>query len=1562
MSNPTGTLREISQAQASRNYLSKVFAQRLTLTQVAQSMIQEWITDTFAGSSLQADNSWIGVIQRTKTGSVAYGQLTTLSDALIARCMSATLLNYTSGHHQLLRQLPAEGFQPVGAAISVEDVERMLNALAPQLLEGFCVRLVAYWNARIEGQASHSRWEAVSKQLRACLLTARQNPPLSLQERKMLLGEGSDVQVLWAYQEDRQALGAPNPLRIYQVYAAQAGLPGEWLPLLVLQRQLNEGLVSLVYLPVMALLKLDTLDQLGSLLPRYMSTYTPGLPLSWVLKEPHTDVFDALAQSLLERQLRSVRRIDWSVLATVGSYERLLIKLTSPLAWFNPDYVQQPHEEQLPIWLQTAGGADRQAYGQWLARLAHLQQCTAGASFLDGLEPIDVYARKALQRQMRLDHPQEVIINPDDYLLTFERTQGGTVGWTQRATRTLTEWALENPFASAYARVQISNQAQPGYVPDWWIKPDYLKQLIETVDVGKHYPALLNRLLLSDPVESARRRRLFVDQMAIQLPLHALENSLRQRNGFTQSGVSVVQAILQDEGRLDTQVIVARPLAFLTHAGGVAHKARNLFVIGPRDNSDLPHILYRPDQHEAMLQQFASRQALLDEVARMGSDLQAVVLERMSENDQAVFARGGFLHPHVQRFLQGDEYSTLPVSGAALLSDEQVPGVFLEAVFDESATSLWQLAKKQAVSNEALRWSLFKNDLWQVFNVLLPMLRGPVAVAGWLSQMFDSFRTLLALPPGASQEDSASALIELIGSSAGLLLSHVVPLDERLRLRETWPITGGRGGRVAFTGGPHIHQPVAAFAWQRSMADITAMDFSWATSRLRPNSTQRAQLETFQWAPGPGETWPANPTVISTDSPIRGRVVVHGNHQDYTLIDSKLYGVKPVGGRWRIVDLSHNERSGPWLRQDSKGVWKVDLGLQLLGGQPKKVTAAERRIRIQNENLRLERDYSGATARLDEVLERVRAAQKRYREVHASDSDAFTDQQRHDSSTDYLRVLEEEYRLQLDRINALTAKNTHKPVSGFEREKMKQLEAIVENLRDQMTVVINTRAGVILSDERLSELEAQMDGGDEAIAQAAHRIVVQSALTIAEYNAQLIDLSTLEQNAHERLMGVPGYEPHALLMAAPETGTPLDWKSMQLKALYGAMLRRLPSSGEYEDFDQLHELFGEAIQSIQSQKTLREPDLLSMEQRITGYEAIAREYRRSQAGIREYGDMAVELVDKRVIEQLGHLLKELGREAEQSLSMLLREQEARPAAQPVSVPSADKRLFLDRKKRYQLGQVRARTPESEDEIVDILSPIDKSVQASFRRSPSSDDFEPVTEAAASVSRPVRSLEKLKGDARRLLDREPLVVEQARNETHISSMPDSVEARLARQAEAMKGVAQKIRKALVREPEKDKGTSAVVSIPLLDELAQASSRLVEQGRLIRIEMVKHLPPDEEGIAYLKQQNEVEIVLVKDRVQLKRLDDFLQEYVIKDRQGKVLAYAHFHYRARTTPNAGYSAGHLKRPEQRFMSYRSLGEKTDADVIAIYYSRISPAMAQRLFFSTRGVMVQRGRRVFW
>lgn len=1550
-----------SQASISRDYLRTVFSRRPTLTQVAESMIQDWINGRFTASSLRANTAWIGVKQPAPTGSVNYGELTSLSDALIKRRMSAEVLNYTPGHHQLLFSSIKSDLVPVTEAISVDDIEFMLNTLAPELLDGFNTTLVAYWNACIPG-TSLSRWGAVGKQLRACMLSARQNPPLTLTEEDQLLGLGDGPQQLWEYQVDRQALGGTNVLHIYQVYAAQEGRPGEWLPLLLLQRQVAQQQVALVYIPVLSVLRLDTQNQLGSLLPRYMSNYTPGLTVKWLLKEPLGDVFDTLAQTLLERQLRAVSQVNWSVLPDVDSYKRLFSKLTSPEAWFDTDYVQHPHEEQLPVWLQAANPYDRHTYGQWLERLQGLQKRTGGASFLDGLEPIDVYARKALQRQMLLDYPQEVIINPDDYLLTFERTQGATVGWTQSTTKTLTLWSLENPFATSYASLKINNQAAPGYVPDWWIKPTYLRKLIETVDVGKYYPARLKQALLSDSAETARRRRLFVDQMALQLPLRALENSLRQRHGFTPFGVRVVHALLQSDPLkrvVGNQVIVARPLAFLTHAGGVVHTASNLFVIGARDNSELPHILYRPDQVETLLQQFPSRQALLDEITRTESDLQAVVLERLSESSRALFGNGGFLSPHVQRFLQGDEYSEQPASTPALLSDTQVPGAFLEAVFDENAKSLWLSAEKQSTSDEELRWVLFKNNLWQIFNAVLPMLRGPVAVAGWLSQVFGSFRAVLALPTGASAEESANALTELMGSLAGLLLSPVVNLDQRLGLSESKLATIGAVERIETLPASHVQQTVSTFAWQRSLADVTGMDFSWGNSRFRLDPSQQAQLETFRWSPGPGGTWPGEPTITSADAPVRGRIALQRaggtvSHEDYMLLDGNLYGVKQFNGRWRIVDLRDPQRLGPWVKKDSHGVWKVDQGLQLLGGQPT-LTVAQRRANIQRQNLMYERHYQDATAQLVEIERGVAAARKLYKNAHPDKQGAFTDQQRHAIRARYLLELERKQRSEFDKLDVLIGKNANQPMTGFEQEKIQQLEDIVGNLREQIDVLMTTRTVESLSDERHRELQTQLGNEDAGIAQAAHVAFVEATQKIIGYNEKLIDLSILERNNHARLTQVPEYETRSDALAPATHGTPLDWKSLQLKALGGVMLRRQVLPEEYDDFIRIKSLLDEAIQSVQSQKTLQEAGPLSVQQRIDGYNAILLEYDRSQASLREYSDAVPDLLYEGSIEHVSRMLNAMEHEAQRSLAMLLRQLERIPAPAPRPALGTGKRLIRDLKSRYLVGQTRARTPESDEDIVDVINPIDQSVMASFRQASGDDRFEPVTEPRAPKVRPVRSLERLKGDARKLLDRQTIVLDQARNEARISNLPAGVEARLLRHAEKINVVADKIRKA--QEP-----TDLQTLGPLLEELGLASSRLVEHGRLIRIEMVKRRAPDEEGIDYLKSQNEIEILPIVGRIALKRANDYLQEYLVRETSGKVLAYAHFHYRTLATPNAEYGAGHLKRPEQRFMSFRSLADKTDTDVIAIYYSRISAAMAQRLFFSASGAVVQRGRRALW
>ncbi len=329
---------ELTQARMSRDYLSKVFAHRLSLTAVAQSMIQGWLEERFVGARLRAHTAWIGVIQ----AGGGYTQLITLSDALIKRCMSGEALNYTPGHHQLLTRSGERVFEAVTDAITVDDIEQMLNALAPGVLEGFAERLVDYWNERVSDGSAHSRWDAVGRQLRACLMTARQNPPLSSEHARALLGQGDEHTQVWSDRADREALGQPHVLRIYQVFAVQNKHQGESLPLLVLQRQVQGQRVTLLYVPALNLLTLDNLDALGNLLPRYMNHYLPGFPSTGCCVSPR-----ATCSMPWPRRCWSASYA--ACIGSIGRHCRRLAVMNSSsfhsphrCAWFDPTHCNNP--------------------------------------------------------------------------------------------------------------------------------------------------------------------------------------------------------------------------------------------------------------------------------------------------------------------------------------------------------------------------------------------------------------------------------------------------------------------------------------------------------------------------------------------------------------------------------------------------------------------------------------------------------------------------------------------------------------------------------------------------------------------------------------------------------------------------------------------------------------------------------------------------------------------------------------------------------------------------------------------------------------------------------------------------------------------------------------------------------------------------------------------------------------------------------------------------------------------------------------------------------------------
>ncbi|WPN96100.1 DUF6543 domain-containing protein [Pseudomonas sp. MUP55] len=1538
------------QVTQSRTYLGQVFADRPRLEEVAEAVLQREMDDQWPASALNVRRLRLARIlaPADQDQPATYGPLLSLGDLLLKRIMQGTLLNLSANADVLLDRQRDASWKPVTPSPSVDELEVLVNRVAPSLLEAFQARLVDYWSQAPRQDLLSTRWRIVAEQLRRCLMSGPQAPPLSADEYRTLLGR------FYPLKSERERRLGEGVLRVYQVYACEEGGVGEWLVVLLLESRPSTVSTYYLYSPGTGLQRLHGLEDLANLLPLHMSRRYTGRRVEWAVREPQDDVFDAMAQVLLEKQLRDLQALRWSDFPDVQWYKQRFHRLTAPQAWFvtSPARGEMP-EQALPAWLQGADAADR-LHASRLLDAVHAAQVEAqGANFLDGLEPIHVYARKALQARMLRDHPQEVVINPDDYMLTFTRTQGGTVGWTQSTSRTLTQWALDNPFTESYAHVSITNRVEPGYIPDWWLTIDYVKRLIPAVDIGKHYPALLKRNLLDDPAERQRRQALFVGQARAQLPLVALECLLRRRQGLTRKGVQWVQALVQasvEARKVDGHEIVARPLAFLTHAGGRGYPAANMFVIGPRDNALLPHLLYRPGS-DAQLQQWASRQELLDAIAHVGP-LQTEVLNSLDPQGRAVLGKGGFLQPHIQRQGRGGEFAPVEVPAPALLSDQQVPGDFLAHVFTTNAQALVRRAEAQSRSNEEQRWAAFRNDLWQLFNVFLPLMRGPLATVGWLYQSLLSARTLITMPEDADDERRAAAIVDALASLVQILLYPAVGLDERIGLTDVGPAT---------TRPPaHVEQAASLRQLRRQgRADLLAMDAGWhSAGELSP--AQQTLLDSYKWRQG-RQPWPVTERNIETQGARKGLIRVPTGGDRFTLhalIRGGLYPVMEAPEGFRVADPRQPGRFGPWLKRDAAGGWQFDLRLRLAGGMPKP-SGAQRRAQILAREADFKQRYEQQTRAQVMADETAGKEYDYYVRVHRTEREKFNDALRRSIDQRYQAALREQNQCQIQRLETLKIRNANRPLPGFETELIEQLQNIVHTLQERAALLVLARKAATPARETLDAWGAQLESDDPNTSQQAHDNTVGYLSQMAEFNQQLIDLGSLEQAFDTELQAAPGYAPQ---VGSPDETvqrrlSPMDWKVHQVSTLQGLLLKRAPVEAEFYDFIVLKDVTDRATWTVRSHRALQEPGFMTVEERVQALGDVVGNYTQVLGSLRLYQQTLSELLNSHYTARLVSLVEALRGEAEHSLALLLRDQARQSEAvpEPLSVPQPQatagsrRRMVRTRDKRILVGVARARTPQEPDEIVDVVDPVDNVPVASYRQSPEKDLWEEVDPQPAPPP-PERSLKRLLKDARVLLEEQPRQIRAAWNDAQTSNSPIGLEAVLcdrARQLEALRG----------KIAQRDPGKTQVLS-----DLAEAGATLREQGRLIRIDVIKRNPPEANRIDYLKAQGEVQILKIEGRVRLSRPDDYLQEYVILDRRKQPLAYAHFHYRSEKAPLAEFTAGHLKLPAQRFNSYVMGSGQSEGQYLAVHRAQVNAALAETLFFGV-DASVKRGAGLkFW
>jgi hypothetical protein len=1270
-------------------------------------------------------------------------------------------------------------------------------------------------------------------------------------------------------------------------------------------------------------------------------------PQTWTLREVEGDLFDALAQSILAHQLQQIARLDHADAEDFVDFDRRVTVATDITPFLLPAIPGMESAENLPDWLRNASVTDRMDFSRRMIALASAP-VGATSTFNEDIPPLLDYASQQLQREMLADHPEaaELLIADLDVVIrkvvAAAIPSGGqvvTAGLVEPVRMSLAEFALENLSGEPAGALQVVHRdGTPA--PDWF-SADYLRLLVCQVDIGRHYPALLERVLITDPDESARRQAAYIDPLRAQLPLQALELKIRHEAHFCDSAYQRVAALVQPPEQRPSALrnTTLRPLAFLATVGRKADVVANTFVISDRDTAAGPVVLYRPFSRQSLIE-FESWGALRAAIVEPG-ELQDDVLTWMDDHARQVYANGGFDQPHIVRFGQGSEFAPLETPPPAQLAVDEVVGDPLVALFKANAAALVELADRQSTSNAESRWALLKQGGWLALESVMPFIPGPVGNALWLVQLMAEAQGALAGGSNAGSRERTEAMGNVLLNVAMLLLHSSLGAGARsgrqrasqtarprladlLEAASTPLIPATPSTPIIPVTGP---DPVVMPANLRNR-----LDFTWSRPDLNLTPLQNLALRSFEVLPPPALPEPSNAPGT--------RGLYERDGAWYAYVDNAVFRVQVGDDDVQIVHPHNLEPTGPRLMREGD-VWRLDLGLRLRGGGPKR---SARQLAQEN------------AARLKLAIAEKSELLKRQNDL-------------------YIRIVEND-----NRIDAMPVERHHEVTSLLETDIravmgiIDRKNAIDQSLRPADRTSDKTYAkdlqgiarriclleGVLLSDMLLvakGEL-VRMRAASAAVSSenvAIYLGLFEKSLVLQESG---VHWATVREGLWQRLRDVPKvgeayWRTEALEFYNNRMFSLIDWRASRmwssLELCFSAETildtRKAVTLKRLLNDDSLHA-------ALTSQAELERPHDYTLAEQIGVLESSLREYDRASIVALAAFESEPELVDPPHFHRFFEDLSAISDRAEHRLSDLIRESEE-PADTPAEyvprVTQTRKRVIKTRGQRTLIGRLREGEEPSLGEVVEVKAATGDRVVGAYHQHAEGEWVELEDQRRKPVSRDsIAPLAELMRRGLSLLERVEPDIASAVRQSRRANEPEDMEDILVHKADKLGELREKLQIHL-GDPDAAEGKAQALQT-LLDELCGAEQRFREQGRQLRIDMIKRQPPTASRISYLDRQHEVNIARVEGRKNMSgaRRNDFVQEYAIRDKEDNLLWWAHFHYAREDAAADAFTAAHLKLPEQRLMGYKALlkAAKDNKEVVSIYRSAIGKELAQRLF----------------
>lgn len=1414
---------------------------------------------------------------------------------------------------------------PFRSKVDVVAVQALINESAPYLLSTYQQALYEYWEVARYGEGNPLHWLATYLHQQCTAVIDQQFRDGSLDSL-----EAATARVIASFPkaQDRALLNNLVEVKLSllgQATCADQGLDPELASAIFIEREVPQlqRNMALLFTLSGALQRFDSRQALSAALVSRCKAQGDGL----LLREYPAPGPVFLAQALLlrEQQQELIGALaQLPALPGMSAMHSLLQRLDEASSLLGVCQASQREMRerfrlQLPSWLGQAGEAQRRDYAGRLLRLASLQQDGNGTSFLDGVPDAFEFAREKLLDALRKEHPQGPLPDLDDLQLVNRQVtavaggNGGDVvaeGEVQVVRMSPMQFALANLAVLRAGSVSLYSLAGAA-LPDW-LTVEYLKDLVTRLDVGGQYPPLLQRLLLDERSERDVRQRRFSQQLCEQVPLLALETRLRDPAALSAESLRRLDELFLPINRTPRDAVI-RPLSFIARSGASPDVAQNAWLIEAPEVGKGPCLLYRP-LHRQALREFASREAFFQALCKTG-ELQDDILQRLPEARQPIYAHGGFAEPHVVRFFPGDEFSLFSVPALAKLGEAVLQGNLAEQLYQSCARELIERARRETLSSSASRWLGYEELGWLMFNTVLPFFNGTLVKAAWMLPLFTSLRQLLAAPDGAGQ---ASDLRQLLLNLALLLLPEPVSTLER----ESAPLpTPGAPDTIRI-------EPMLLASPQPSKWPT----FGWGSAVL--SAAQRDALAGFRREIAPGQLGEAQDA---------GDYQGLYRHQQswWAALDGAVYQLAIDADGPRLVDLDGN--LGPWVRDTGGGRWQLDFGLRLRGGMPVNRRIAQLRESNRQRVLQLEEKHTALLSRRlessvrvqDDLEEAARQAQPSIAHLEKYAEDLREQDRLLLEFDDNLRELQQlkaqpEFKRMHAR-NLYDRAGTHAQLAYVLHSWFSERHAIMRDLRPAASPEEEQ------APEQVDKMRRMMDACRQARRDVDELLACHAV--IADMRRQLRDIlpggPALADKAAELLNNEPSLR---------------SWVSVDL-SLRSALILDVERSGDY---GVLYSALLAARTALSMRDSLDLKDAFSESEQLEILDSVVSRLDFALESTRLYRALPRKAENAPALDDFNGILERLQREAQDELARRLQmvpEHSDTPAA---AAPERRKQVLIRTRNRGVVVGSRRKPEGDRPETVVVVDPIDNSELARYEESAEPGVWQPVGEVRGEPATPTpAALATLVRRSTPLLNNAERRIAKVRSQAKSATVGADIEDILVQQARPLDALAQQIQEALTRENATDDSAAGIDAARQCVLLNTKATQMREEGRRLRVEILKRQAPTVGQIAWLRSQDEVVIAREGERVALAKrkgfAQDYLQEFVIRDKDGSPLWYAHFHYASADAQVGDFSAAHLKTREQRYdRGPQAMATQSNQAIIEVYRSRIDKSSAQQLFLS--------------